>query len=35
LTGYYFCKGNLRTVDGMGAIDDIGAAIEKVLHEVK
>jgi adenylate kinase len=35
LTGYYFCKGNLRTVDGMGAIDDIGAAIERVLGEVK
>jgi adenylate kinase len=35
LTGYYFCKRNLRTVDGMGSIDDISAAIEKVLGEVK
>jgi adenylate kinase len=35
LTGYYFCKGNLRTVDGMGSIDEIGAAIGKVLDEVK
>ena len=35
LTGYYFCRGNLKTVDGMGSIDDIGAAVEKVLGEVK
>jgi adenylate kinase len=35
LIGYYFCKGKLSTVDGMGSIEDISAGIEKVLHEVK
>jgi adenylate kinase len=28
LVGYYYCKGNLRTVDGMGSIESVAAAIE-------
>jgi adenylate kinase len=31
LIGYYYCKGTLRTVDGMGSIDEVGAAIERLL----
>jgi adenylate kinase len=31
LTGYYFCKGNLKSVDGMGAIEEVGKAIDSVL----
>src|SRR5581483_9352052 len=31
LTGYYFCKGNLRTVDGMASIPEVAKAIDKVL----
>ena len=31
LIGYYFAKGLLDTVDGMGAIDEVGGSIEKVL----
>ena len=34
LIGYYFAKGRLETVDGMGSIEqvgeDIGAAIKKL-----
>lgn len=35
LIGYYFCKGNLRTVDGMAAIDQVGREIEKHLAEAR
>jgi adenylate kinase len=35
LLGYYFCKGILKTVDGMGKIDEVNAAIENVLKEIK
>lgn len=31
LTGYYFCKGNLRTVDGMADIEQVAQEIGKVL----
>jgi adenylate kinase len=31
LTGYYFCKGNLHTVDGMASIKAVGQAIETIL----
>ena len=29
LIGYYFCKGKLRTVDGMAPIDEVAAAIDE------
>jgi adenylate kinase len=32
LTGYYFCKGNLWSVDGMGSIEEVGRAIDGVLN---
>ena len=35
LIGYYFCKGNLKTVDGMGAIDEVAEAIDGVLDALK
>jgi adenylate kinase len=31
LLGYYYCKGNLRSVDGMGSVEDVAAAIEAHL----
>ena len=31
LIGYYFCKGNLRTVDGMAPIDQVAKEIGEVL----
>ncbi len=31
LTGYYFCKGILRTVDGMEPIGDVAKAIDDLL----
>jgi len=31
LIGYYYCKGNLRSVDGMGSIEEVAAAIEAQL----
>jgi len=34
LTGYYFCKGVLRSVDGMEPIADVGIAIGAVLDAV-
>jgi adenylate kinase len=33
LIGYYFCKGNLRTVEGMAPIQDVGKAIARILDE--
>jgi adenylate kinase len=35
LLGYYFCKGNLKSVDGMGAIDAVGGAINNVVDAIK
>jgi adenylate kinase len=35
LLGYYFCKGNLRTVDGMAPIDQVAKDIEAVLARIK
>ena len=31
LTGYYFCKGNLRTIDGMAPIEQVAQEIGKEL----
>jgi len=31
LVGYYYAKGNLRGVDGMGSIDKISAQIDQIL----
>ena len=31
LLGYYYCKGNLRSVDGMGSVGEVEAAIEAHL----
>ncbi|WEX07131.1 adenylate kinase [Chelativorans sp. AA-79] len=33
LTGYYYAKGKLRTVDGMASIEDVTRQIEKILAE--
>jgi adenylate kinase len=33
LTGYYYAKGLLKTVDGMASIDDVTEAIESVLKK--
>lgn len=33
LIGYYHAKGKLRTVDGLGEIEDVAAAIAKVLDK--
>ena len=35
LVGYYFCKGNLRSVDGMASIDEVGSQINSVLGGIK
>jgi len=35
LLGYYFCKGNLRTVDGMAPIDQVAKEISAVLAKAK
>jgi adenylate kinase len=35
LTGYYFCKGNLRSVDGMAPIEAVTHAIETLVEEIK
>jgi len=35
LIGYYFCKGNLRPVDGMAPIAKVVREIDKVLGEIK
>ncbi len=31
LIGYYWAKGDLRQVDGLGEIDEVAAAISAVL----
>jgi adenylate kinase len=35
LIGYYYCKGNLKSVNGMAPVDDVAAAIGAVLDAVK
>src|SRR5262245_44168368 len=35
LIGYYFCKGNLRCVDGMAPIAKVAREIDKVLGVIK
>jgi adenylate kinase len=35
LIGYYYCKGNLKSVDGMAAIPDVLAALEAALDARK
>jgi adenylate kinase len=35
LIGYYFCKGNLRSLDGMAPIPEVAQEIDGVLEEVK
>jgi adenylate kinase len=35
LTGYYFCKGNLRSVDGMAPIEQVAQEIGKLLAPAK
>ena len=35
LIGYYYCKGNLRAVDGMAPIDRVAHDIAGVLDEIK
>jgi adenylate kinase len=35
LIGYYFCKGTLRSVDGMGSIETVAEAIDAVLDGTK
>jgi adenylate kinase len=35
LLGYYYCKGNLKTVDGMAPIDEVSKAIDGVLAATK
>ena len=35
LIGYYFCKGTLRSVDGMAPIAEVAKEIDKVLGETK
>jgi adenylate kinase len=35
LIGYYYCKGNLRSVDGMGAIDKVAGDIAAALGRTK
>jgi len=35
LIGYYFCKGTLRTVDGMASIGEVAAAIDELVAGLK
>jgi adenylate kinase len=35
LIGYYYCKGNLKSVNGMAPIDQVAAAIDGVLDAAK
>jgi len=35
LLGYYFCKGSLRSVDGMAPIAQVAKEIDKALGEIK
>jgi len=33
LIGYYFCKGNLATIDGMASIGDVAKGLDAVLNK--
>lgn len=35
LIGYYYCKGNLHTVDGMQSIDQVAQALNQVVARIK
>jgi adenylate kinase len=35
LIGYYFCKGNLHSVDGMASIAEVSTAIDKILARLE
>jgi adenylate kinase len=35
LVGYYYCKGNLKRVDGMAPIPEVAAEIDAVLARIK
>jgi adenylate kinase len=35
LIGYYYCKGIHRTVDGMGSIEEVSAAIGALVNKLK
>jgi adenylate kinase len=35
LIGYYYCKGNLRSVDGMGTIEEVAREISATLDKVR
>ncbi|MBO0766713.1 MAG: adenylate kinase [Hyphomicrobiaceae bacterium] len=35
LIGYYYCKGNLHVVSGMGPIGEVAAAIESIVEGAK
>jgi adenylate kinase len=35
LIGYYYCKGTLQTVDGMGTISEVSAAIGTLVDRLK
>jgi adenylate kinase len=35
LIGYYYCKGNLKTVDGMTPIEQVAEAIDGVVDALK
>jgi adenylate kinase len=35
LIGYYFCKGNLHSVDGMASIAEVSKAIDKILARLE
>ena len=35
LIGYYYCKGNLRTVDGMAPIEEVGSGHRRRSRRLK
>jgi adenylate kinase len=35
LIGYYYCKGNLKTVDGMASVETVAEAIDGILDALK
>lgn len=35
LIGYYYCKGNLHTVDGMQSVDQVAQALNQVVARIK
>ena len=32
LVGYYHCKGTLRSIDGMAAMDEVTESIEEIVQ---